>query len=48
MILTPDQLERGKSLCDMHDGLSILESRIPGFRIETDAEKELEKAFTSC
>ncbi len=31
MKITASQLKPGKSLCDMHDGLSILESRIPGF-----------------
>lgn len=29
--ITPDELIPGKVLCDMHDGLSVLEERIPGF-----------------
>jgi hypothetical protein len=42
-----DELIPGKVLCDMHDGLAVLEERIPGFvllhhsRIETDTAHEI-------
>ena len=40
-----DELVPGKSLCDMHDGLSVLESRIPGFKLVSHAWIRTTKAL---
>jgi hypothetical protein len=48
--LTPDELVPGKVLCDMHNGLSVLEERIPGFVLVNHARIRTEygKNMVSC